>query len=150
MVAVTTWSDAKTDRMIELYIDGMSTAAIGREIGMSKNAVIRKCHRLGLPGRPSPIKGHATHAPRPTPQARKRAARAVTAPIYTPAPIHYPKPLQIIGAIGSARTCQWIEGPAQGARTAFCGHASAPGRSWCDTHTAIVFTRPSAMREAAE
>ena len=153
MVAVTAWTEAKADRMIELYIDGMSTAAIGRAIGMSKNAVISKCHRVGLPARPSPIKGHATHAPRPTPQARQRAAQAVTAVrgdvvvvrLRAPAVTVFP-----MGALGSARTCQWIEGPAQGAHTAFCGHASAPGRSWCTTHTALVFPRPGAMREAAE
>lgn len=36
--------------------DGLSTRAIGVSIGMSKNAVIGRASRLGLPPRPSPIK----------------------------------------------------------------------------------------------
>ena len=39
-----------------LWKEGASTAEIGRKLGCSKNAVVGKAHRLGLPPRPSPIR----------------------------------------------------------------------------------------------
>ena len=38
------------------WFDGETTAAIGRRLGVSKNAIIGKAGRMGLPERPSPIK----------------------------------------------------------------------------------------------
>lgn len=39
-----------------LWDEGHSTAEIGRRLGVTKNAIVGKAHRLGLPDRPSPIK----------------------------------------------------------------------------------------------
>jgi GcrA cell cycle regulator len=39
-----------------LWAEGHSTAEIGRRLGVTKNAVISKAHRLHLPPRPSPIR----------------------------------------------------------------------------------------------
>src|ERR1700721_115884 len=45
--------------------EGPSTAEIGRRMGISKNAVVGKAHRLDLPARPSPIRtGGSPRAPR--------------------------------------------------------------------------------------
>ena len=46
------------DRIAKLRIGwrrGLSTAAIGRRLGVSKGSVLGKARRLGLPPRPSPI-----------------------------------------------------------------------------------------------
>lgn len=40
----------------KLWHEGISTAEIGRRLKISKNAVIGKAHRWGLPARPSPIR----------------------------------------------------------------------------------------------
>jgi hypothetical protein len=50
------WTDAAILRLCELYGQGLSTAAIGADLRCGKNAVVGKCHRLGLPPRPSPIR----------------------------------------------------------------------------------------------
>jgi len=49
------WTSAQIDYLRQLWGEGHSTAAIGRAMGISKNAVIGKAHRLELPARPSPI-----------------------------------------------------------------------------------------------
>ena len=48
------WSREKCDRLKELWATGRPTSDIGRELGVTGNAVIGKAHRLGL-SRPSPI-----------------------------------------------------------------------------------------------
>lgn len=51
-----------------------STAELGRQFGVSKNAIVGKAHRLELPGRPSPIRypsvqAGVPHRARPVPLA---------------------------------------------------------------------------------
>lgn len=58
----TPWPLEKSQRLDALWAErdangkALSTAAIGRAMGITKNAVIGAAHRLGLPARPSPIK----------------------------------------------------------------------------------------------
>ncbi|MDQ2804861.1 MAG: GcrA family cell cycle regulator, partial [Pseudomonadota bacterium] len=53
------WSEDTILRLRALWEEGHSTAEIGRRLGVTKNAVVGKAHRLDLAARPSPIR----HAP---------------------------------------------------------------------------------------
>jgi GcrA cell cycle regulator len=50
------WSCETITRLRKLWYEGLPTAEIGRLLGVSKNAVVGKAHRLDLPARPSPIR----------------------------------------------------------------------------------------------
>jgi GcrA cell cycle regulator len=50
------WSDETIEKLRVLWTEGLSTAEIGRRMGISKNAVVGKAHRLLLTSRPSPIR----------------------------------------------------------------------------------------------
>jgi GcrA cell cycle regulator len=50
------WTDSAIARLRELWDEGHSTAEIGRRMGISKNAIVGKSHRLRLKPRPSPVK----------------------------------------------------------------------------------------------
>jgi GcrA cell cycle regulator len=50
------WSEETVAQLSALWADGLSTAEIGRRIGISQNAVVGKAHRIGLTPRPSPIR----------------------------------------------------------------------------------------------
>ena len=50
------WNDEVISRLRDLWTEGHSTAEIGRRLGVSKNAIVGKAHRLDLPARPSPIR----------------------------------------------------------------------------------------------
>ena len=65
------------DRLRVLWAEGHSTSEIGRRMGITKNAVVGKAHRLDLPARPSPIRGRVPGAPRP----RIQRAPRVTLPV---------------------------------------------------------------------
>ena len=43
-----TWTDERIERLKQLWGEGVTTAEIGRMIGVTKNAVIGKVHRIGL------------------------------------------------------------------------------------------------------
>jgi GcrA cell cycle regulator len=73
------WSDEIIARLRALWDEGHSTAEIGRRLGVSKNAVVGKAHRLDLPARPSPIRRDGIGA-----SPRVRAPRRAEGPTLPP------------------------------------------------------------------
>ena len=65
------WTQERIEELTRLWEAGQSASQIGRVLGMSKNAVIGKAHRLKLPARPSPIRVGSA-APRPATRAMPR------------------------------------------------------------------------------
>lgn len=65
-----TWTPERIDELTRLWDEGQSASAIGKQLGISKNAVVGKAHRLKLAARPSPIRKQ--EAGSATPQ-RKRS-----------------------------------------------------------------------------
>ena len=50
------WNEETIRSLAQLWAEGYSTAEIGRRLGVSKNAIVGKAHRLILEPRPSPIR----------------------------------------------------------------------------------------------
>lgn len=50
------WTDEQVEELKRLWNEGLTTGDIGKALGVSKNAVVGKAHRLGLNSRPSPIR----------------------------------------------------------------------------------------------
>lgn len=145
--------DADADaRLRELWAGPLSTLAIGAAMGVTKNAVVGRAHRLKLPPRPSPIRSgegpakggitsQAAAAMGPRGGAaglRRKLAESKAAEPAAPAPAVMPKPRVV--ALSPVRTCQWIEGPAAGAATVFCGAVARQDSSYCPAHHARCFT----------
>lgn len=53
------WTEEKIAELTRLWGEGHSTAEIGRRMGCTKNVIVGKAHRLGLPARQSPINSEA-------------------------------------------------------------------------------------------
>ena len=49
------WTPDRVKTLMALWAEGISTLEIGRRLGVTKNSVVGKVHRLGLPKRQSPI-----------------------------------------------------------------------------------------------
>lgn len=75
------WADETIARLRELWAEGHSTAEIGRRLGVSKNAVVGKAHRLDLSARPSPIRREGEGLP-----SRRTLLRRVEGPTLPPLP----------------------------------------------------------------
>ena len=69
-----TWTPEKIKSLKKLWQKGKSTIEIGKALGISKNAVVGKVHRLELAARPSPIKSAGT-AKKTTTKTRTRIER---------------------------------------------------------------------------
>ena len=76
------WPQPKDDLLRQLWLRGDTGTQIAQEMGITKNAVVGRVHRLRLPARPSPIKVGARQnsAPRHGGVVVRRAAAGVEFP----------------------------------------------------------------------
>lgn len=87
----------ETDRiMAEHWAKGLSALQIGKLMGgRTKNVIIGRAHRIGLPGRASPIKGSAAEAKHLRSQQKTAALTAANAPIPShPEPANDERPVE--------------------------------------------------------
>jgi GcrA cell cycle regulator len=70
------WTEQRIEVLRKLWGQGQTASQIAAILGgITRNAVIGKAHRLGLTGRPSPIKREAGASPQPRRRAAAPAAR---------------------------------------------------------------------------
>jgi GcrA cell cycle regulator len=160
------WTAEAIERLKALWAEGHSTAEIGRRMGISKNAVVGKAHRLNLPARPSPIRRDAQPRPAPVPRAPRpvaparaavpppmlRAAPAV-APVAPPpapaAPVLRAFPAPAARPRLGSRTCCWPIGEPGTSAFRFCGAEPMAGKPYCAEHAALAYVKPRDRREDA-
>lgn len=82
------WTDEMVEQLKELWAQGVTTGEIGKRLGISKNSIVGKVHRLGLEGRPSPIKKNGVEdAPKPAKKSPKKSEKkTASSPVKTEAP----------------------------------------------------------------
>lgn len=130
------WPPERDAALMQLWADrGLSAAEIGRRLGISKNAVVGRSHRLRLPARPSPIirNGDKPRVRRPRPP-RETLPLQEMAPIREPLPLLHQTPEPIITADKARGLCCWPIGHPGTSDFAFCGNASRPGKPYCNEH----------------
>jgi GcrA cell cycle regulator len=165
------WAEETITRLRALWAEGHSTAEIGRRLGVSKNAVVGKAHRLDLPARPSPIRRDGSGA---TP--RRSVPRRVAGPtlpplsstaplavggasaivphvaVLAPKPVHVAPPRVAVPAprpYGRVVTCCWPIGEPGTRSFRFCDSASEPGKPYCPDHVRLAYVKVRDRREDA-
>lgn len=149
------WNEDSVLQLETLWAEGHSTAEIGRRMGVSKNAIVGKAHRLNLPARPSPIRvgeGNPSR-PRTAPRVTLPAllsqhtaimASSVIRPRPTPPPWRTGEPIKL----GVSRCC-WPIGDPGTPEFRFCEAANAAGYPYCPDHCAIAYRPARGRLEAA-
>ena len=158
MASDTDWTKEETvARLRALWAEGHSTAEIGRRMGTSKNAVVGKAHRLGLPPRPSPIRGKGTGTPRrppPRPRgptlpplagaagaapARPPSAAPRPAALAAPAPEPAQPPATVFKPLAARHPCCWPIGEPGPRELRTCDGPAVPGKPYCQEHAALAY-----------
>lgn len=155
---VSPWSEQAIADLVRLYAEGLSCRAIGEQIGLSRNAVIGKVHRLGL--QPPATKKPVVRAGK---EIRPRIKRSTVTHQYTfsrllrvdnfhdtgPA-IRVTEtseiklrcveivPLNLTLADLPYNGCRYIAGD----DLLYCGHSVKDGSSYCVPHHHLVWTAP--------
>jgi GcrA cell cycle regulator len=148
------WTDERISELTKLWNEGLSTAEIGKLLGISKNAVVGKAHRLRLAARPSPIRRMAV---RPATPRVPRAARSTALPVLpqaatmaapakpaavAPAPQPAPRQRVEVPAMQlSNQRCMWPVGHPGDGDFHFCGDRALVGKPYCAAHCAVAYVK---------
>jgi GcrA cell cycle regulator len=137
-----TWTDERVAELIRLWEAGQSASVIGKMLGVSKNSVVGKAHRMKLRSRPSPIKRDAI-----------RKATAKPAPILSPRPVQIaPRPAAPRPAprrTGKGPHCLWPFGDPGTPEFHFCEDDAVPGKPYCEAHCAKAYINKSRSEDRA-
>jgi GcrA cell cycle regulator len=153
------WTEAVIAELRRLWTEGLSTAEIGRRLGVSKNAIVGKAHRLALSPRPSPIhRGPSAGAP-PSPARRVMGPTlpplAHAAPAAAEVPIARAQPQLRPVAPPAVRSgtrfsaCCWPIGEPGTASFHFCGSEAMPNKPYCPDHAQLAYVKVRDRREDA-
>lgn len=151
------WTANAIDLLRALWAEGHSTAEIGRRMGVTKNAIVGKAHRLDLSGRPSPIRKQDATAAEAAPR-RKPSVREAVVPerrmVPQVQPLAAPSPAPAVAAVrsfprASLRSCCWPMGEPGSREFRFCAAEADPGKPYCAAHVAVAYVRVRDRRSDA-
>ena len=113
------WTPLRISALIALWNEGLTTRVIGDRLGVTKNAVVGKVHRLGLPKRGSPIK----QKPRP--------AQVISLEALRPG------------------MCSWPDGDPGKEDFRFCGEPIKPDKPYCEHHCERAYVKILKVKKTA-
>ena len=129
------WTDERLAQLRKLWDDGLSISQIGDALGVSRNAIAGKVHRMGLPKRPSPISKTVSEVKKP-PKPKAPAE-----------PVNLPLRLELRKLQWSRSKCCWPTSSKQNPKGdpkmsgfKFCGDRVVPGKPYCLLHCEEAYT----------
>lgn len=158
------WTDEKVKALVQLWESGQSITQIGKALGMTRNAVVGKAHRIGLAKRASPImrsekpaqprqpvqRHEAVHSTQPAPRTIQVREEQAVVPAgqqnqLTPAMLAALTPT-------SGPRCKWPIGDPKTSDFDFCSGVALPGKPYCAQHCAMAYTNwnPESAVEAVK
>lgn len=123
------WTEERVTRLKSLWGEGRTASQIAVILGdVTRNAVIGKAHRLGLKGRPSPIRKEKTAA---TPKPARRAV------------VQVPRATRV-----NDRQCHWPIGHPREPGFHFCGDPAVEDKPYCGKHCNLAYRRTESSAAA--
>ncbi len=155
------WTDEQVEELKKLWDQGLTTGEIGKALGVSKNAVVGKAHRLKLDSRPSPIRRGEDELPLEEPATAEREKSAETAAVQKPvdAKPAAPKPAPVKKAADkkekkklftvndlTTTSCRWPIGDPKDEDFHFCGKTALPDKPYCAEHAMLAYVATKSSR----
>lgn len=162
------WTDEMVDELKNLWQKGMTTSEIAKLLGVSKNSVVGKVHRIGLSSRPSPIKTKSDETEEISAPSTKKKCKKTVSPAEVEAPDEKKddnsdstvdiKDKHTLSDNCAAKasnssssitkltdldshTCRWPIGDPKDENFHFCGNKVKTGQTYCEEHAAIAYVR---------
>lgn len=156
-MTVVTWTPERVEQLRTCIATGLSCSEIAAEIGVTRNAVIGKIHRLGLaPGRPTSVSARddSPGARRSRPSSQRHLLRLIFAdrglpdkatnadPTYVTATasVESTQPCSLLEL--AACKCRWPVSNANATAFVFCGNEAVGGFAYCAGHARMAYRIP--------
>ena len=164
------WTEQMVEDLRKMWKEGLTTGEIGKRLGVSKNSIVGKVHRLGLAGRPSPIKKKSddseaisqptapslqtiktSKAEKITSDESNKKAEAVkeskkeehfiSTKIESKPQVR--KDGKVMLTSLDNHTCRWPIGDPKDENFHFCGKKVRLGQTYCEEHAALAYVKPN-------
>jgi GcrA cell cycle regulator len=154
-MSIETWTTERIEQLRHYVGTGLTCSQIAAEIGVTRNAVIGKIHRLGLsPARPAG--GPARSCPPRVRHPRISQSTRLLRLIGAEAPGIAGDADAELAPVDSAQRCSLLEiaqgkchwpiGDPHAADFAFCGNDAVTGFSYCAGHARMAYRVPARRR----
>jgi GcrA cell cycle regulator len=144
------WTAERVETVRAMRADGFSAGKIGKALGMSRNAVIGKCNRLGIAAPSTPWSMTleewpvwAMRAATMAPQPRSVASRPSTPPPALDSSGNVIR-LDTVARTGQCRWPMW--GDDERREFQVCGNVCPSSAPYCDAHRVMAFTPQNRRR----
>jgi GcrA cell cycle regulator len=151
-----TWTAQRIEQLRSCVAAGMTCSEIAAEIGVTRNAVIGKIHRLGLSsGRPAGAPARAsTSCPPRARHPRVPTQRGLLRLAYAQASLGEQATLNVSVASAHPRSlveiaerqCRWPIGDPAATDFVFCGNDAITGFTYCLGHARMAYRAPASRR----
>lgn len=149
------WTDEMVEGLRKMWKQGLTTNEIAKNLGVSKNSIVGKVHRLNLTARPSPIKKKDNStAIKPTTTAVEtennvactKTAKKVSTAVETNVKVSsFEKNTSTSACLKltelDSHTCRWPIGDPRDDSFGFCGKKVRSGQTYCEEHSGLAYVK---------
>jgi GcrA cell cycle regulator len=157
-VTVATWTPERVEQLRTCVVNGLTCSQIAAEIGVTRNAIIGKIHRLGLKPLRSP--GASARACPPRAASPRFSRHKLLRLMFAEAPSLAADEAAEPGPVESAHRCSLLDLAAGkcrwpvadpvidcgGGGFVFCGNEAVTGFSYCAAHARMAYRLPARQR----
>jgi GcrA cell cycle regulator len=142
------WTEERVEALKTLWTTGNTASEVSRRLGVTRNAVIGKVHRLGLGRRHSPAapRAIAVQTPRRT-REHSSWTGAATPTAAAPPAIKRADTSDFVPTANlltlNPQSCRWPIGHPNDPEFGFCGRERQANASYCADHRKVAFRRSS-------
>lgn len=155
MMNLLTWTTERIDKLKDLWGKNFSSGQCADALGLTRNAVMGKVHRMGLSGheRPPAKTSIEINETRRLWRARMHG-QVVPKNGWCPGRMPIAKPVEApplnIGFMKlKQHHCRWVTGKGDDSLATYCGH-DVFDRSFCDQHYRVCYEKPGRHRQFNE
>jgi len=153
-----TWTDERIATLKNLWLSGLSAGQIAAKMGLTKNAVLGKVHRLDFPRRGNPVQftnartSRVKRNPSESISGLRSTSHLIDVPVSNRLEAFSTKavlPIRKHDAVvyTPVKGCQFPHGEPGARSFRFCDKAPKPGKVYCSEHASICYIRPSIAAE---
>ncbi len=143
------WTDEMIEGLRQMWKKGLTANEIAKTLGVSKNSIVGKVHRLNLTARPSPIKRKSedeNQDEQVSVQAENFSKKFVITPIEINNTSMVAPSSEQNGCLPLTEldnhTCRWPIGDPRDEGFCFCGKKVKSGQTYCEEHAAMAYVKP--------
>ena len=143
------WTVEQVEQLRKMWAQGLTANEIAKKLGVTKNSIVGKVHRLCLQARPSPIKSKETEELKTenlsaaeinidSEQTNKNANETV-AESKEKNSDNQNENIKLINL--DSHTCRWPIGDPRDEDFCFCGKKVRIGQTYCDEHSLLAYVK---------